>query len=100
MDPVRTTASPWPGLPSAEAKRGKAPSPRVTSHVVALAHPDQQRVGVPGADREPVAVGDGQPVTAQGDPERGVGAGVDDPDADPLPGSRRSVDRVRWRLGR
>jgi hypothetical protein len=46
-------------------------------HVIPLAHPDQQRVGGHGRHGEPVAVGDGEPVAAERDPERGVRACVD-----------------------
>ena len=54
--------------------------------VVALAHADQQRVDVDGLDREAVGVGDRHRVPGQRNPERGVRAGVDEPDPNALSG--------------
>ena len=54
--------------------------------VVALAHADQQCVDVGRYHRESVGVRDPHPVAAEGDPERGVRSGVDEPDSDALTG--------------
>ena len=55
-------------------------------HVIPLPHPDQQRVGGHGRDGETVAVGDGEPVTAERDPERGVRGRIDQAQLGPLSG--------------
>ena len=54
--------------------------------VVPFAHGDHQGVGGGRDDGVAVGVGDGEPVSGEGDPEGGVGAGVDDPDPHLLPG--------------
>jgi hypothetical protein len=54
--------------------------------VVALAHPDQQRVDLDGLHRVAVGVGDRHRVPGQCNPERGVSTGVDEPDPNALCG--------------
>ena len=91
--PVRTTASPCPLFPSAEATSGNVPSPNVSVTSNRSPIPMRSASVTAGHDGEAVAVGDGHPVPTHGDPERGVGTGVDEPDPDPLSRPAAQDDR-------
>ena len=87
--PVRTTASPWPCLALGRRDEREDPVAQGDADVVPLSHADQQRVGAAGWTGKPSVWVTVIAVAAEGDPERGVGAGVDQPDPDPLPGLAR-----------
>jgi hypothetical protein len=58
-----------------------------------FSHPDQKSIGGHRHDGEAVTVGDGHAMPTERDPERGVGACVDEPDPDPLSGPAGQRDR-------
>ena len=74
-------------LPLGQRGQREHPVAQRDLHVVAFPHPDEQRVGTYRGDGIAVGMGDGHLVAAQRDAEGGVGAGVDEPDPGPLPGT-------------